>query len=71
MGSPVLAELPDDEGIIWRPILAGLASLKEAKDGTYSLEDFRWMNNALNVQTENERRWNEYYKSIQSQGVRA
>ncbi|GHV35128.1 hypothetical protein FACS1894187_07170 [Synergistales bacterium] len=63
MGGPVLAELPDDEGIIWRPILAGLAKLSDAKDGTYDLEDFRCMNNALNVQAENERRWGEWHKA--------
>ncbi len=42
-----------------RPILRGLCKYESLKDGTLTLGDFVIMNQALDVQDENERRYRE------------
>lgn len=39
-----------------RPVLAKMCELRHLKDGTYSLMDVALMNDALDVQHENEQR---------------
>lgn len=46
--------LPDGMDFIMRPILAGMCSMSDAKDGTLDLADFALMNDALAVQSENQ-----------------
>lgn len=42
-----------------RPILAGVCKYESASDGSLDLYDFARMNDALDIQNENERRHNE------------
>lgn len=52
------------EGEDWllRPVLRGLCKYESLKDGTLSLLDVAIMNEALDVQDENERRFHEHMK---------
>ncbi len=45
-----------------RPVLRGMCKYESLKDGTLSLLDIAIMNEALDVQDENERRHHEYMK---------
>ena len=47
------------EDWLMRPILRGLCKYESLKDGTLTLGDFVIMNQALDVQEENERRYRE------------
>ena len=40
-----------------RPVLAGMCKLESLIDGTLDIEHLAWANEALTVQTENERRY--------------
>lgn len=42
-----------------RPVLRGLCKFESLKDGTLSLSDVAWLNDALDAQAENERRQRE------------
>ncbi|KAA6459625.1 hypothetical protein DYQ86_16025 [Acidobacteria bacterium AB60] len=46
------------EDWLMRPVLAGMCRYDAVKDPSYSLVDFARMNEALDVQQENERRVN-------------
>jgi hypothetical protein len=46
-----------------RPVMAGLCTLKELRDGTYDLCDVALLNDALNIRDENTRRMNEAQKA--------
>jgi hypothetical protein len=50
------------EDWLFRPVLAGLCTLKELEDGSYTLADVVDMNDALDVKDENERRYYEAMK---------
>ena len=41
------------------PVLAGMTKMESLLDGTLDLQHIAWANEALNVQSENERRWRE------------
>lgn len=45
-----------------RPVLRGLCKFESIKDGTLDLEDLALMNDALDVQDENEARYHEANK---------
>lgn len=49
--------MPDGEDILMRPVLAGLCKYESLKDCTLDLEDIMRMNDALDVQAENEERY--------------
>jgi hypothetical protein len=49
--------LPDGEDWLLRPVLAKMCLYESLKDGTLDLEDIAKMNDALDVQAENERRY--------------
>lgn len=51
-----LVSLDSGEDYLWRPVLAGVCRWKEVIDGTYTLCDIADMNDALDVQDENQRR---------------
>lgn len=54
--------MPEGEDWLMRPILRGLCKYESLKDGTLSLLDVAIMNEALDVQEENERRFYEANK---------
>jgi hypothetical protein len=54
--------LPDGEDWIFRPVLRGCCRYESLIDGTLSLADVAKLNNALDVQDENERRFHEAQK---------
>jgi hypothetical protein len=45
-----------------RPVVRGLCKYEGLKDGTLDLVDFARMNDALDVQDENERRLRKYFE---------
>lgn len=49
--------LPGGEDWLLRPVLRGLCRYESLKDGTLDLADIALMNDACNVQDENERRY--------------
>lgn len=49
--------LPGGEDYLLRPVIKGLCGYESLKDGTLSLADVALMNDALDVQYENERRY--------------
>jgi hypothetical protein len=51
--------MADDEDWLMRPVLRGCCKYESLIDGTLSLEDVAIMNDALDVQDENERRLQE------------
>jgi hypothetical protein len=50
--------MPSGEDWILRPVVSGMCKYESLKDGTLDLLDIARMNDALNVQQENERRIN-------------
>jgi len=48
--------LPDDEDFLMRPVLRGMCKLESLLDGTLTITDLAWANEALDVHDENERR---------------
>ena len=48
--------MPDGEDWIMRPVLRGLCKFESYKDGTLDMADVLLMNDALDVQDENQRR---------------
>ncbi len=49
--------MPDGEDWLLRPVVRGMCRYESLKDGTLDLADLAIMNDALNVQDENERRY--------------
>lgn len=49
--------LPGGEDYLLRPVIKGMCKYESLKDGTLSLYDVALMNDALDVQDENERRY--------------
>ena len=49
--------MPDGEGWLLRPVLAGCCRYESLIDGTLGLEDVARLNDALDVKDENERRY--------------
>lgn len=49
--------LPGGEDYLLRPVIKGMCKYESLKDGTLSLFDVALMNDALDVQHENERRY--------------
>jgi len=49
--------MPDGEDWLLRPVVRGMCRYESLKDGTLDLADMAIMNDALNVQDENERRY--------------
>jgi hypothetical protein len=49
--------LPGGEDWLLRPVLAGCCRYESLTDGTLGLEDVALLNDALDVQAENERRY--------------
>jgi len=54
--------LPDGEDWLLRPVLRGLCKYESLIDGTLALHDIALMNDALDVQDENELRYREANK---------
>lgn len=54
--------LPDGEDWLLRPVLRGLCKYESLIDGTLGLADIALMNDALDVQEENEMRYREANK---------
>lgn len=50
-------EFPDGEDWLLRPVVRGLCKYESLKDGTLKLHDIMLLNNVLDVQDENERRY--------------
>ena len=48
--------MDEQEDWLYRPVLQGLCKFESLKDGTVSLEDIALLNEALDVQQENEYR---------------
>jgi hypothetical protein len=59
-----MTALPDGEGYLMAPVLAGMCKLESLLDGTLDLEHIAWANDALAVKAENEAR---QYKAIEDQ----
>lgn len=53
------AHMGNGEDWLMQPILRGLCRYESLKDGSLDLADFAIMNQALDVQAENERRYRE------------
>lgn len=51
--------LPEGEDWLLRPVLRGCCRYESVIDGTLGLADIALLNDALDVQDENERRWQE------------
>jgi hypothetical protein len=51
--------MPDDEDYLMRPVIAGMMRMESLLDGSVDLEHIAWANEALSVQSENERRYRE------------
>lgn len=51
--------MPDGEDWLMRPVIRGMCKYESLLDRTLGLEDFARMNDALDVQDENERRLRE------------
>ncbi len=51
--------MSEDLDFLLRPVIKGLCSYSELKDGTLDLYDIDILNEALDVQEENDRRINE------------
>lgn len=49
--------MDQDEDWLIRPAIEGVCRYESLKDGTLDLEDVARMNAALDVKTENEKRW--------------
>ena len=54
--------LPEGEDWLLRPVLRGCCRYESLIDGTIGLEDIARLNDALDVQDENERRYMEAQK---------
>lgn len=54
--------LPDGEDWLLRPVLRGLCKYESLIDGTLTLADVALLNDALDVQEENEMRYREANK---------
>lgn len=54
--------LPDGEDWLLRPVLRGCCRYESLIDGTMGLEDIALLNDALDVQDENEHRYHEANK---------
>jgi len=63
-------DLPDYEGYYMRPVLAGLCKYESLLDCTLNISDIAFMNNALDVQKENEIRWHMENERQQKNGRR-
>lgn len=53
--------MDDDEDWILRPVLRGLCKYESLKDGTLGLVDLALLNEALDVEAENQHRLHHYY----------
>lgn len=49
-------------GWLMRPVLAGMCKYESLTDGSLDLADFALMNDALDVQEENQRRYDDAHK---------
>ena len=49
--------MPGGEDWLLRPVVRGMCRYESLRDGTLGLKDVALMNDALDVQTENERRY--------------
>lgn len=49
--------MPGGEDWLLRPVVRGMCRYESLRDGTLDLKDVALMNDALDVQTENERRY--------------
>lgn len=65
-----IVDLPDCEGYYMRPVLAGLCKYESLLDCTLNISDIAFMNNALDVQKENEIRWHIANERQQKNGRR-
>lgn len=54
--------MPGGEDWLLRPVIKGMCRYESLKDGTLGLADVALMNDALDVQAENERRYLEAVK---------
>lgn len=54
--------MPGGEDWLLRPVIKGMCRYESLKDGTLDLADVALMNDALDVQAENERRYLEAVK---------
>lgn len=54
--------MPDGEGWLFRPALKGLCKYESIIDGTLTLEDIAVMNDLIDVDNENLRRYHEANK---------
>lgn len=55
--------MPGGEDWLLRPVVKGMCRYESLKDGTLSLADLALMNDVLDVQAENERRYLEAAKN--------
>ena len=51
--------MPDGEDWVMRPVMRGMCRFESLKDCTLTLGDLKMMNDALDVQDENEARYQE------------
>ena len=51
--------MPSGEDWLWRPVARGLCKYESVIDGTLTLSDIATMNEVLDVESENERRYHE------------
>jgi hypothetical protein len=54
--------MPDGEEWLWRPVMRGLCKYESLVDGTLSLQDIGRMNEALDIERENQARQRESMK---------
>lgn len=54
--------MPDGEEWLWRPVMRGLCKYESLIDGTLSLQDIARMNEALDIERENQARQRESMK---------
>lgn len=51
--------MPENEDWLLRPVLKGMCKYESLKDGTLDLEDIAKMNDIIDVEAENEKRYRE------------
>lgn len=61
--------MADEEDFLYRPILRGMCRAESLRDGSLNLYDFVLMNEALDVQDENEWRLGEYERERHGRGI--
>ena len=61
------AHYPTLDGMLFRPVSAGLWQHRETFDGTYDIEDLIDIHEFLDVKEENQRRYDQWQESVKGQ----